>query len=120
MIKQLYKSIIFVFSVHVLSIIDMLLIRSHTVTDTVGFVCLFALCLFLIPIYFMVKNDPPRKWIYTLCSFASHIVFTLLVCIILGNVFKGWDTAIIYWTQIFLSCAFGIVFVIDCIVNLRS
>lgn len=120
MIKQLYKSIFFVLSVHVLSVINMLLICNHTVTDTVGFVCLIALCILLIPIYFVVKNDPPRKWIYMLCSFASHIVFTLLVCFILGSIFKGWDTVIIYLTEIFLSSAFGIVFVIDCIVNFRS
>jgi len=120
MIKQLYKSILFVLSIHILSIINMLLICNHTVNDKVGFVLLIALCVLLIPIYFFVKNDPQKKWIYLLCSLVSHIVFTLIVCIILGNVFKGWNTAIIYWTEIFLSCTFGIVFAIDCVVNFRS
>lgn len=120
MIRSLLKSGLFVLSVHALSVADMLLLRDHLVSDTVWIGCLIALCILTIPMYFLVKKDTPRKWIYLLCSISSHIICTLLVSLVLGIIFEGWDNSIIYWTEIFLSFAFGITAVVDCVVNFRS
>jgi len=42
------------------------------------------------------------------------------ISFVLGNIFNGRDTAIIYWTEIFLCATFGVVVLIDFIVNVES
>ena len=120
MFGQFCKSILFVLSIHILSVVNMLLCLNHAITDTVWLGCLIALCIFAIPFYFFVKQTPPKKWGYLLCSIASHIFFALLVFFVLGNILDGWDSLIVYWTELFLSSAFTVVFVVDCIVNIKS
>lgn len=118
--KQTVKSISFVFLAHILSVASMILCRNDWITDTVWFALEIILCIIAIPVYFFVKNTPSKKWIYTLTSLIAHIVFSLLFSFVLGNIFNGWDNAIIYWTEIFLSSTFGIVFLIDLVVNIKS
>jgi hypothetical protein len=55
-----------------------------------------------------------------LTSFVTHIVFTVFVSFVLGSIFNGWENAIIYWTEIFLSAAFGIVLLVDIFFNVKS
>ena len=73
-----------------------------------------------IPCYFFVKAAPASKWIYTLTSLTVHVVFTLLVCLVLGKIFGGWDDAIIYFGEKLLSAAMGVILLIDVIVNALS
>ena len=117
---QAIKSGSFVFLIHALSVVNMLLCKNDLITDVALLAFQIILCIIAMPIYFFVKNDTTNKWIYTLTSLIAHSVFTLLVCFVLGNVFNGWDNAIIYWTEIFLSMTFGIVLLIDIIVNVKS
>ena len=117
--KQIIKSISFVTLIHSLSVINMLLCRKDLITDFIWFALQILLCIVAIPLYFFVKGNTSNKWIYSLSLLVTHIVFALLVCFALGSIFVGWDNAIIYWTEIFLSASFGVVFLIDLIVNLK-
>lgn len=117
---QTIKNVSFIFLIHILSVINMLLCQRDWIADTVWFALQIFICIITIPIYIFVKSTPINKWIYTLTSLVVHVVFTLLVCFVLGNIFNGWDNAIIYWTEIFLSATFGVVFLIDVIVNVKS
>ena len=117
---QTIKSGSVVFLIHALSVVNILLCKNDLITDVAWFAFQIILCIIAIPIYFFVKNDTTNKWIYTLTSLIAHFFFTLLVCFVLENVFNGWDNAIIYWTEIFLSVTFGIVLLIDIIVNVKS
>ena len=53
-------------------------------------------------------------------SLTVHVVFTLLVCLVLGKIFGGWDDAIIYFGEKLLSAAMGVILLIDVIVNALS
>ena len=117
---QTIKNALFIFLIHTLSAINMLLCAKNLIIGEVWLALLIFICIITIPIYFFVKNDPTNKWIYTLTSLVMHVVFTFLVCLVLGNIFNGWDNAIIYWTEIFLSVTFGVVILIDIIVNVIS
>ena len=118
--KQTIKNISFVFFIHILSVVNMLLCQNDLIADLVWFALQILLCIFAIPFYFFVKSDPSNKWIYTITALVAHIVYTLLICLVLGNIFSGWDNAIIYWTEIFLSASFAVAFLIDLILNLKS
>ena len=117
---QTIKNALFIFLIHTLSVINMLLCAKNLTIDEVWLALQIFICIITIPIYFFVKNTPTNKWIYTLTSLVLHVVFTFLVCLVLGNIFNGWDNAIIYWTEIFLSVTFGVVILIDIIVNVIS
>ena len=117
---QIFRGGLFVFLIHTLSGINMLLCQKDLIADIVWLALQIFICITAIPIYFWVKRSPKNKWIYTLTTFVAHIVFTLFVCLILGNIFYGWDNAIIYWTEIFLSATFGVVLLADMIVNAKS
>lgn len=117
--KQIIKSISFVTLIHILSVINMLFCKNDLISDAIWFALQIILCIIAVPIYFFVKNTPLRKRLYTMTSLIAHVLFTILVCLVLGNIFNGWDNAIIYWTEIFLSASFGVVFLIDLIVNLK-
>ena len=93
---QIIKSGSFVFLIHALSVVNMLLCKNDLIADVVWFALQIILCIIAIPIYFFVKNNTTNKWIYTLTSLVAHSVFTLLVGFVLGNIFNGWDNAIIY------------------------
>ena len=118
--KQTIKNALFIFLIHTLSVINMLLCAKNLTIDEVWLALQIFICIITIPIYFFVKNTPTNKWIYTLTSLVMHVVFTFLVCFVLGNIFNGWYNAIIYWTEIFLSVTFGVVILIDIIVNVKS
>ena len=117
---QTIKNALFIFLIHTLSVINMLLCAKNLTIDEVWLALQIFICIITIPIYFFVKDPPTNKWIYTLTSLVLHVVFTFLVCLVLGNIFNGWDNAIIYWTEIFLSVTFGVVILIDIIVNAKS
>ena len=117
---QILKSSLFVFLIHILSGINMLLCQKDWIADTVWLALQIFICIITIPTYFFIKRLPTNKWIYTLTTFIAHVIFTLLICLILGNIFSGWDNAIIYWTEIFLSATFGIVLLAEMIVNAKS
>ena len=117
---QVFKSISFVFVVHLLSVFTML-----AEDDGLWFVFMIALCLVTIPAYFMVKADPPRKWLYTLTAMATHIVLTLLVYFVFSGILSvflptDWPAGLIHFTELFLSAAFCIVFLMDLVVNVKS
>ena len=120
MVRYFRKGVGYVLAVHVLSVAFMLLRGNRLLSDTGWFACLIALCVLIIPTYFFVKQDPPRKWLYWLASVTSHIICTLLVFSVMGVLLDGWDRSVIYWTEIFLSSSFGITAVIDGIVNVKS
>ena len=118
--KQIIKSISFVTLIHILSVINMLLCENDLITDFIWFALQILLCILAIPLYFFVKGNTTNKWIYSLSLLVTHIVVALLVCFALGGIFNGWDNVIIYWTEILLSAAFGVAFLIDLIVNVKS
>lgn len=118
--KQILKSLAFVFSIHVLAVINILFYVNDFTTDVTSLVFLIILGILAIPTYFVIKNEPSKKWIYTLTSLTAHVLMAVLVYGFLGNVLIGWEIAIVYWTEIFLSCAFGITLLIDLIVNIKS
>lgn len=118
--KQTIKSISFVFLTHILSVVNILLCRNDLIVDVIWLALQIILCIIVIPAYFLVKKTPLRKWSYTVTSFIAHVVFTLVACFVLGSIFSGWDTAIIYWTEIFLLVSFGTIFLIDLNVNVKS
>ena len=117
---QTIKNALFIFLIHTLSVINMLLCAKNLIIDEVWLALQIFICIITIPTYFFIKRSPKNKWIYTLTTFIAHVVFTLLICLILGNIFSGWDNAIIYWTEIFLSATFGIVLLSETIVNAKS
>lgn len=118
--KQIIKSIAFVTLIHILSVINMLLCKNDLITDFIWLALQILLCILAIPLCFFVKVDTSNKWIYSLSLLATHIVFALLVCFALGSIFVGWDNAIVYWTEIFLSVSFGVIFLMDLIVSVKS
>ena len=118
--KQIIKSISLVTLIHILSVVNMLLCRNDLITDFIWLALQILLCISAIPLCFFVKGDTINKWIYSLSLLAAHIVLALLVCLALGSIFNGWDNAMIYWTEIFLSVSFGVVFFIDLIINVKS
>ena len=118
--KQIIKSISFVTLIHILSVINMLLCKSDLITDFIWLALQILLCILAIPFCFFIKGNTTKKWVYLLSLLVAHILFALLVCLVLGNIFNGWDNAIIYWTEIFLSVSFGVFFLIDLIVNVKS
>ena len=116
---QTLKSIVFVFVVHLLAVCTMFF-----EDDGLWFVLHLVLCIATIPVYFMVKAEPPRRWLYTLTAITAHVVFTLLVYFPIGNLLSpllptDWPAALIHFTELFLSAAFCITFVIDSIVNAK-
>ena len=118
--KQIIKSISFVTLIHILSVINMLLCKNDLITDFIWLALQILLCILAIPLCFFVKGNTSNKWIYSLSLLAAHIVFALLVCFALESIFVGWDNAIIYWAEIFLSASFGVIFLMDLIVNVKS
>ena len=118
--KQIIKSISFVTLIHILSVINMLLCKNDLIADLIWLALQILLCILAIPLWFFVKGNTINKWICSLSLLVAHVVLALLVCFALGSIFKGWDNAIIYWTEIFLSASFGVVFFIDLIVNVKS
>ena len=118
---QTIRSVSFVFLVHALSAINMLLCQKDWIADIAWFIFQIVLCVITIPVYFLFKSPQPiNQWIYMLTSFVTHIVFTVFVSFVLGSIFNGWENAIIYWTEIFLSAAFGIVLLVDIFFNVKS
>ena len=116
---QVFKSIVFVFVVHLLAVCTMFF-----EDDGLWFVLHLVLCIATIPVYFMVKADPPHRWWYTLTAAAAHVIFTLLVYFSIGKMLSpflptDWPAALIHFTELFLSAAFCITFVIDSIVNAK-
>lgn len=117
---QIVKSISFMFLIHTLSAINMILCVNNCFSNMAWLILQLILSIAVIPIYFIVKGDPLSRWTYTLTSFIAHITFTVLFGLILGYIFIGWDDAIIYWTELFLTLAFGLAFSVDLIVNMKS
>ena len=120
MTKQIFKSILFVFVVHLLAVFVM-----FAEDDGLWFVFMIALCLITIPAYFAIKADPPQRWLYTLTSIATHVVLTLLVYFVFSGILSAflptdWPAGLIHFTETFLSAAFCIVFLIDLVVNVKS
>ena len=91
--------------------------QQDWIADTAWIAIQIFICLITIPSYFIVKGSSINIWIYTLTTLIAYVVFLLLVCLILGNIFDGWDNAIIYWTEVFLSATFGFVLFSDIIIN---
>ena len=118
--KQIIKSISFVTLIHILSVINMLLCKNDLITDFIWLALQILLCIVAIPLYFFVKGNTSNKWIYSLSLLAAHIILAILACLALGSIFNGWDNTMIYWTEIFLSVSFGVFFLIDLIVNVKS
>ena len=117
---QAFKSIAFVFVVHLLAVCTMFF-----EDDGLWFILHIILCLVTIPAYFMVKADPPQRWLYTLTSIATHVVLTLLVYFVFSGILSAflptaWPAGLIHCTEIFLAAAFAIVFLIDLVVNVKS
>ena len=120
MAKQIFKSISFVFVVHLLAVFTM-----FSEEYVLWFVFMFVLCLVTIPTYFAIKADPPQRWLYTLTSIATHVVLTLLVYFVFSGILSAflptnWPAGLIHCTEIFLAAAFAIVFLIDLVVNVKS
>ena len=112
------KSVLFVLIIHSISVINMLLCRNDVLDHLIVLIVQLLLCIITIPIYFFFKGN--RSWGYTLLTLGSHIVFVILSCLVLSFFFQGWDTVIIYWTEIALCVTFGIVIMLDIFVNIKS
>ena len=116
--KSVFKSVLFVLISHGVSVINMLLSRNDVLDHRIVLVIQLLLCIITIPIYLFLKGN--QSWGYTLLTLGSHIVFVILSCLTLSFFFQGWDTAIMYWTEIALCVTFGIVIMIDIFVNIKS
>lgn len=116
--KSVFKSVLFVLIIHGVSVINMLLSRNDVLDHRIVLVIQLLLCIITIPVYLFLKGN--QSWRYTLLTLGSHIVFVILSCLTLSFFFQGWDTAIMYWTEIALCVTFGIVIMIDIFVNIKS
>ena len=116
--KTTFRSISFMFALHMLSVINIILCRSDWIADTAWFALQIIFCIIAIPLYFFVKEAPSPNRGYTLVSLISHIAFTVIAGFVLGKIFDGWENAIIYWTEILLSATVGFIFLIDYILNI--
>ena len=114
---SIFKSVLFVLMIHSVSVINMLLCRNNVLDRRIVLVIQFLFCIITIPIYFFFKGN--QSWKYTLLTLAAHIVFVILSCLTLSFLFQGWDTVLIYWTEISLCVTFGIVIMVDIFVNIK-
>lgn len=120
MVKQHYKNVVFIFSVHMLAVVTILLRLTRTVSEPVWLISILFLCLVTVPSYFFVKDRSMQTWGYLLFSVGTHIVFSALIWIVLSNLVKGWDIILIYYTELFLSVALGLTFAIDFVLTLKA
>ncbi|MBQ3154977.1 MAG: hypothetical protein IJB88_07060 [Clostridia bacterium] len=120
MLKQHYKNVVFLFSVHMLAVVTIFLRLTRTVSEPVWLISILFLCLVIVPSYFFVKDRSMQTWGYLLFSVGTHIVFSALIWIVLSNLVKGWDVILIYYTELFLSVALGLTFAIDFALTLKA
>jgi len=118
-LKSIIKSISYVFVVHCLSIVNMVLYTKGIIgklfpwdEDITVFLIQGAIFIIFAPIYFGMKGDTETPWLYLLTTFISHLVFAVIVYYAFS--FASYDVsfATIFWEYI-LMAFFGLVILLD-------
>lgn len=118
LIKTLFKSLGFVCAVHLLSILNMMLCHHEIIGNTIWLGLQLLICVASIPVYFFCRGD--HTWKYTALTIGTHLISTTLSCLILSCIFSGWDTLIVYWTEISLAISFGVILLVEIFANLKA
>lgn len=119
-LKLSIKSALFVFIVHGLSILNLLLYDKNKF-ELLGFgedltLIIFQMAIFVIasPIYFGLKGSTKTPWLYTLTTAASHIVLMLTLYFIFApDPYTPFSFGVVMWEVYFLTLFFIFIILID-------
>ena len=109
----LIKSITYVFTINAATTVLMLFYANDVINDITSLIVQFAILTVSAPLYFFIKGDINRPWLYTAVSGISHIVFGISRILLLDAVYNGWERAMFYWTEIFVLVFFIGILLLD-------
>ena len=126
-LKSLIKSVLFVFTVHCLSIINIIL-YSRGMLDNISpydkdlTVILIQLAIFIVfsPMYFWIKGDTKTPWLYTLTTVVMHLILMFLIdyIIISGSYDYDFEFMTSFWEVLILTPFFAYIVLLDIVKTL--
>jgi hypothetical protein len=118
--KWLLKSILYVFSVNALATVIMLLDADDVINDVTSLIVSLVIFVVSAPLYFFIKGNTSRPWLYTVASAVSYIAFAVARILVLNAVYNGWERVVFFFGEIFTLVFFVAVLLLDVAVNIFS
>ncbi len=113
--KNILKAVLFSFVVNLLLVIVMLFYTHNIVSDIKSLVLTFGILTVSCILYSGIKGDTVNSLLYNIVSILSHMVFIALTLLILSYFYKGWETAMFLWIEMFSLFAYSVAVIIDSI-----
>jgi len=118
--RDIIKAVLFTFILNLLLVIVMLLYANNDISDVLSLVLTLGVLVVFGSLFSVIKGKMVRYLQYNIVSIVSHIVFIILTLLIMGCIYKGWETAMFLWMEKFSLISYLIFIVIDsiaCFVN---
>ena len=104
-------------AINVLSCTVMLLYANSVVKDITSLIILLAIYLVAAPLYPVVKGNSHKPLFYNVTSIIAHLVFGFITVSALGHIYKGWETAMFMYAEMFTTIFFVITVLLDTILH---
>lgn len=112
--RPFLKNILFVFFVFAFNAIITILFANSILSEKITLLLNIILLIISAPIYFFVKGDYERTWLYDIVTLLSYLIFGILSYFLLKKAFSEvW--AMTAWTSLFIMIFFVCVIVLDLI-----
>lgn len=100
-------------TINILTGIIMLLYANFVIKDLTSLIILFGIYIISAPLYSVLKGNSNKPLLYNILTIVGHIVFNFIMISALGHIYKGWETAMFMYTEIFTAIFFVLVVLLD-------
>lgn len=112
--RPFLKNILFVFFVFAFNAIITILFANSILSEKITLLLNIILLIISAPIYFFVKGDYEKTWLYDIVTLLSYLIFGVLSYYLLKKAFSEvW--AMTAWTALFIMIFFACIIALDLI-----
>jgi hypothetical protein len=116
--RWLLRCVIFTVSVCLITLIVMLLYAKNIIRDNTSLIMLFAIYVMSTFLFSPIKGTVDHPLIYNLSVLVIHIVCNIIMVLVMGYLYTGWETAMFFWTEVFSIIYLAIILLFDTILIL--
>ena len=117
-IKWLTRSVIYTLTINISVCVVMLLYAHNIIRDITSLIILFTIYVISATMFSVVKGNTAKPLLYNISTLVTHAVTSFVIISVLGYMYKGWETAMFLWTEIFTAVFFVTILLLDTIMHL--
>ncbi len=113
--KWLIRCVIYTAALNLLSLLVMLLYAENILRDVTSLILLLAIYIISAVLFSPIKGTVEHPLLYNVSILFIHIALNILILLVLGCRYQGWENAMFFWTEVFSMIFLSIVLSVDTI-----